>query len=200
MSTLIAKKQGFSGGYVSVLAPNSQVDDIVQLKVGTMATEEYANSLVAEYTVVNAAATSIDFSGLDLNAHGGTYEIEMRLYGAATGIGYLFVNGDNTVANYYNEFLYSTATTVSGGREATPTVVNLTAAEANFVKISLTMLPGGHVRAIAHYLGGTPAGIVNFSRTVAKVTVVSNINQITFTSSGASSIGVGSKIIIRRKV
>ena len=51
----------------------------VDISASPVATQAFANSLLAEYTVTGSAVTSIDFSGLDINTHK-SYRVEIEIF------------------------------------------------------------------------------------------------------------------------
>jgi hypothetical protein len=155
-------------------------------------------TLLAEYEVTGSAVTSIQFTGLDINAHN-SYRIELEWYNPAANSSIsLFYNGDTTGTNYNRQELRSDGATSSSGRANT--------AEA-FIAFSggrvaykgMIYVVGGYATTITMGSGQGGAAIITEQFTQQKSpATVSNITQLDFTASVASAIGVGSKIRIYR--
>lgn len=154
--------------------------------------------LLAEYTVIGSAVTSIDFSGLDVNTHK-SYRIEVELINATASLFdcYCFVNGDTTITNYYSQVIDANSTTIVGGRYNYPSIGSVGASSTSQHN-SLVLKANGYVNVRSHggYLLGPSTRTT--TTTTVKTSTVTNITQLTFTSSVASAIGVGSKIRIYR--
>jgi len=155
-----------------------------------------ASSLLAEHTVTGAAVTSVDFSGLDINTHK-SYRLEIELYNPTGTSAYLyaFVNGDTVVSNYYVQSVQydTTVATVSrhNGAEITTTVLG----EQSKVDASIS-ISNGISYIVSQSMGRAASLVRSFFYCQAKVATVTNITQLTFTSSVAGGIGIGSKFRI----
>lgn len=159
------------------------------------------NAVLADYTVTSAAVTSIDFTGLDINAHGGSYEIELRLINATatpTDLA-LFTNGDTVNANYYYQLLTNSGGVVSAGQAAAPYVGYINASNSTQIYLNIALNNGKSHTTFTTNRGVGTTSPTNWNGSVTKLASVTNITQLTFTASVASSIGIGSRIIIRRK-
>lgn len=154
------------------------------------------NPILAQYTVAGSAVTSIDFSGLDINAHGGSYEIEVRWNNpTSTSSISLYINNDLVASNYSGERLFtSTPTTVSSAATANPELAINDG--GNAISTATISNVNSFARWIVHGQRGVNSIYVG---SYSKTATVANITQLTFTASVALSIGIGSKIIIRRK-
>lgn len=152
--------------------------------------------LLAEYTVSGSAVTSIDFSGLDINTHK-SYRVEIEMVTMSACVLYCFVNADTTVTNYYTQTSGGGATAWSGGRYNTPATITASATGNHIGNFSVERVNGvpNFVGIGSSQLGTTP---VFYNFFTLKTATVANITQLTFTSSVASAIGVGSKIRIYR--
>ena len=154
--------------------------------------------LLAEFEVTGSPTTTINITGLDINAHK-SYRIEVEIVGVSGGVNiYMFINGDNTVANYYMQMTGYNNTTVSTSRQNQPRIGNIGGAGVVMQGIVDCSLIGGifHYRASSNYLtGSTVQGNDIWGN---KVATVANITSIQIVSSTANHIGVGSKIRIYR--
>lgn len=154
-------------------------------------------SLLAEYIVTGSAVTSIDFSGLDINTHK-SYRVEIELVNpTATAFSLqCFVNNDTTLTNYRSVSLVCSGTTatVSSVSDARLVVVDSSVIAST---VSFISLVNGYAKSNSVSSRGTNSQSTH-QITATKTTTVSNITQLTLTSSIASTIGVGSKIRIYR--
>ena len=164
---------------------------------GTVKGIDY-KGLLAEYTVSGSAVTSIDFSGLDINTHK-SYRVEIELINATASGGalYCFVNGDTTLTNYWSQYFYANSTSVTSARQNNPQISTLIASSIASVQLSIEKV-NGYTRITSSDNFNTSSSIAYEIFSSTKTATVTNITQLTFTSSVASSIGVGSKIRIYR--
>lgn len=158
-------------------------------------------SLLAEYTVTGAARTTIDTLAdmgitLDINTHK-NYRVEIELINAtASGADIsCFVNGDTVLTDYYTTYIQFT-TAVSGGRLNSPRIAWLPPS-SNSCYTSVISLVGYPIFK-THGIQLPTSSCVEDLFTTAKTATVANITQLTFTSSVAGAIGIGSKIRIYR--
>lgn len=152
--------------------------------------------LLAEYTVSGSAVTSIDFSGLDINTHK-SYRVEIDLVCAGSGSVYLFINNDTTITNYYSQLISSNDTTIGGGRGNSSRIVDLITGDYHKCNLNVSLIYSKVVyNSFVNY--SDDSNIQTYLFSGSKIATVANITQLTFTSSVASSIGVGSKIRIYR--
>lgn len=158
----------------------------------------YGNSLLAEYVVTGSAVTSINFSGLDINTHK-SYRIEVELLNATASSATIscFVNNDTSGGNYYTQELNVSGSSVVGARTNAAYICALDA--SSFVSatqfVSRTNGYAG-IKSFVSRLSGT--SLTRDDYYMVKSATVTNITQLTFVSSVASSIGIGSKIRIYR--
>jgi len=151
---------------------------------------------VAEVDVA-VNTTTITITGLDIN----TDKFYLLLFKtknptATDSHYYLFVEGDLTIANYYNQYIAGSGTTVSAARASGPSIIYVATGERGFCAIWLIRDPDGYPRyysSITRYPG---ASITNVSRTGSKTATVINITRIDLQASVADAIGAGSKLII----
>lgn len=158
------------------------------------------NPILAEFEVTGSAVTSIDFSGLDINAHGGSYEVELRLVNAtASPVDiYMYANNQTTPTDYYNQYVSANGAGLAAARINNPRVGGLLASANTLMEVKAAISAGFFMfNSNATY--GNGANILSVFSNGMKTATVANITQLTFVSSVALAIGIGSKIIIRRK-
>lgn len=153
--------------------------------------------LLAEYEVTGSARTSIDFSGLDINTHK-SYRIEIELYVASVAPAiYCFVNNDTTITNYYFQIWGGNAAAFTGARANNPTVQSIGIAGNHACNLNCVRSNGTPIFTgiYSSQLGTT---LIGYNVLMYKTSTVTNITQLTFTSSVTNAIGIGSKIRIYR--
>ena len=169
----------------------------VDVSVSGVATQAFANSLLYEAVVTGSAVTSIDFPLLDINTHK-SYRVEIEIVGSAsvTNI-YMFVNGDTAITNYYSQGIFANATSFTGGRNNEPRIGNTGNEDYQKINVAVSLISSKVCyNTLGNYSDDSSIQGSIFYGT--KTATVTNITQLTFTSSVASAIGVGSKIRIYR--
>lgn len=148
-------------------------------------------SLVSTITVTGAAATTITASGLDL-ATDGLYHIVFSVGNATASalVISMFYNADTTATNYQNQTLYSGGTTTSSARANTARLIELAASSyaAGFIDISRDL--SGRPRATYTNNRDEPTAI-GLQQGSHIRTNTANVTSITFTSSVANSLAIG---------
>lgn len=150
-------------------------------------------SLIAEHVVSGSAVTSIDIAGLDINAHNG-YRIEIEIAGGVSTALSMYINGDTTPTNYYQETLQATGATVGSSNNNNAVI---TSGAYAFIKGAMALI-GGIMRYTGTAIVGTTTGMYVYNKSLGKTASVANITQITLIASVASAIGIGSKVRIYR--
>lgn len=158
------------------------------------------NPVLAEYTVTGSPVTSIDFSGLDINAHGGSYEIEIMSVNPTATVAdlHIFINGDTTQANYYSQTIFGQGASTGAGRVNNSRLLPLMGTDRSGAVVDV-MINNSLPMVLSRVVYGPPSTPTVQNYTVIKTATVSNITQLTFTATTAGTIGVGSKFILRRK-
>lgn len=150
----------------------------------------------ADTVVSGSAVTSIDFTGLDLDA-AKAYFIVVRLMNAsATSRSVsMYFNNDTTATNYYEQLIDGDGSTAAAARANNAVVQTMPVSESStgFYVIAREV---GKVKTIGMMTNndGSALSIQNHSH-VWDVTAT-NVTRITFTSAGADTIEVGSRIMI----
>ena len=156
--------------------------------------------LLAEYEVTGSAVTSIDFSGLDINTHK-SYRVEIDIYnptGTQIDI-YCFINGDTVLTNYYSQLLQGYSGSANGANNNNSRILQVINGQFASARCAICHLPlVVKPRVISQASSYEGTSLVAQQYSVCKTATVANITQLTFTSTTASAIGVGSKIRIYR--
>lgn len=169
----------------------------VDISVSPPATRAYANSLLAEYVVSGSAVTSVDFSGLDINTHK-SYRVEIEWVTVGTPNLNCFVNNDTVATNYYTQQYGGSAAVYTGARGNVPNICHSNGTNISILCNAVIGVAGGKVCMNSQYSSQADASITGNSAVVTKTSTVVNVTQLTFTSTVAGGIGVGSKIRIYR--
>lgn len=151
-----------------------------------------AMTLIDTATVAGSAVTTVTISGLDL-ATDGSYHIIFQITNATASsvILSMFYNADTTATNYYNQVVVG-AGTLSGARVNTGRIVESAASSFACGTIDIIREPNsGRPRAICWASRDEPASIVMQGSSHIR-TNSANVTSITFSSSVASAIGIGS--------
>jgi len=153
-------------------------------------------SLIASGTL-DAAATSIALTGLDINSDG-AYRIHIWGKNALNSARflYLYVNADTTATNYYVQFVRGDGA-VDGGRENSPKIVYASNLEMFSCTVDVFRTPDGYIHA--HYyngfgLAGSDIGWKTGS--VASQATHANVTTLTITADAADMMGIGTKYAI----
>ena len=164
----------------------------------TVASKPVVNSLLAEYTVTGSAVTSIDFSGLDINTHK-SYRIEFEIIdtGASAGNLVLFINNDTTQTSYYTQQGSVNANVFTGSRDNMSSIAWI---EPSLIAVGEIVVSktNGFPTFNSQSNFSSNSGVQIMFKACRKTATVTNITQLTFTSSVANAIGVGSTIRIYR--
>ncbi|WP_067176968.1 hypothetical protein [Sulfurospirillum sp. UCH001] len=156
-------------------------------------------ALLAEYVVTGSAVTSIDFTGLDINTHK-SYRVEISIANAtanSSGL-YCFINGDTNLTNYYRELVQFDGTTIGANRANNPQIITLQPSSSLSLTSNVQRGDNGYARAINFGNSSNGSSILKEDSTLVKTATVSNITQLTFTTSVVNAIAIGSKIRIYR--
>jgi hypothetical protein len=164
----------------------------------------FDSGLLWEYEVTGAAETSIDTGSiLDINTHK-SYRIEIDWYNP-TGTGSnlsCFANGDTTAANYRSQLFQISGSTPTGSLTSSATITTANSGVSNAVTVDIRLVPSGADNFMHAFTnaGNVTSGtsVIIQMRHMNHIASQSNITQLTFTASTASSLGIGSKIRIYR--
>ena len=156
-------------------------------------------TLLAELTTT-ALATSVEFTGLDINAHKG-YRIEIEyLNGTATShLISMYVNGLTTATDYYREYLSAEGATVAAGNVNDGGIAGVGASERALAGVDLALLPGDIAYADSSITRDSGTSLKRHWYSWIRTAAVANITSLTFTAGVADGIGIGTTIKIYRK-
>ena len=152
--------------------------------------------------VVAEDSTSVEITGLDINTHK-SYRIEIDTWHNVAGYSMsimMYINGDETDTNYYNQILSSYGTTTTSVNQNS-SIIHSTSREdgrTNFPAVAVINLRLANGKAVATALTTRSNDQHLQMRTMSWVTktTFSNITSIKFTASSASGIPAGSKFRI----
>jgi hypothetical protein len=162
-----------------------------------------SSTLLVETEVTGSAVTSVDITGLDIATHK-SYRIEIDWYnptGAGSNLS-CFANGDTTAANYRSQLFQISGSTTTGSLTSSATITTANSGVSNAITVDIRLVPSGadnfmHAFTNAGNVASGTSVIIQM-RHMNHIASQSNITQLTFTASAASSIGIGSKIRIYR--
>jgi len=153
---------------------------------------------VVEHEVTGAAVTSIDFTGLDINTDK-SYRIEFEWITGASGANcYLYYNNDTTITNYHYQLLSGNGATTTSAR-VNSAIVAITAANLRSYAVIDVATVDGYACADSSNTRDIGIGLIRsgFGQNKSSATVT-NITQLTLTSSVANQIDIGTKVRIYR--
>lgn len=153
--------------------------------------------LVAEILVSGSAVTSVSFTGLDGNAHGG-YVLVMEIINAtATNMNLTpQVNGDTTSANYSSQFITATGSTVTTGTINSICFVGGAIGRKSYVIVDIGLNNG-----IVTWLSrGFEESSNSLSYAGKYATSVTNLTRFDIVSTIANSLAVGSRFRLYRRM
>lgn len=145
---------------------------------------------------VGTAATSVDITGLDIDKTG-EYMLIADILGPGAGDidGYLCVNGNNTLTNYYAQRATAIGTAVAGARSNNSQFYDVNGAGNSFYIITIKISANGYFvyQASGSYnIQATPHSLYNYYG--CSTFTMTNITSITISASAASGIGVGTRL------
>lgn len=154
------------------------------------------------YTVVHdealtAGALYIDITGLDVNAHG-FYDLFIILEGdAGDSLNVnLYINGDTTTTNYYNQYLRASGSVRTSARGNAATIMGCSAGESAFGRFDITRDPSSRARASGEYQPNSGTSMDVFVRNWIFDGTVANITSIRVASANAVEMGIGTRVIL----
>lgn len=152
-----------------------------------------ALEFVGTATVAGAAATNLTLSGLDLTADG-RYRVYFSLKnatGSSTNVS-LYYNADTTATNYYRQTLTASGTSSSPSRGNDAQMMPMSATTGTQTgHFDIQFDQDGKARANLFYNRDTPSAIIA-AMLVHVWNVAGNVTGITFTTSVASALEIGS--------
>lgn len=188
----ISADTGTSG--LSETTVQGQLDELAALAGAS----GIAMTHVTTSTVSGSAQTTVSISSLDLAADE-CYEIHCKIdnaTGSSASIS-LYYNADTTATNYYRQGVTNNNATLTGSRANDALIGTMDASEpVNFI-FRIKRDGDGRARAMSQTNYGASASIKS-QRFDHVWTSTSNVTGITFSSSVASAIAIGSEIKVYR--
>ena len=178
---------------------------IASLKQITPSVQTDLTGVVYDSGVLTSTCSSIDVTGLDMDADGGVYEIIAIQANATAGSGAvsMYINGETAadIANYTRERGYFEA---AGALNTAQTASTAYVWGCNITDQATAhgylMNSNGYV--YSHFVNGlTNANAAHGTYLVSNgrhSAAVANVTQLTFTASTADSLGIGSRLIIKK--
>lgn len=161
---------------------------------GTNVIRNENRSLLAEIIVTSDLA-SVEFTGLDILSHK-SYRIEFDWISGLTLPIDLFINGDTTATNYWNQELQINGATVTGVKTNTAHIAYSNTNKAKYV-IFVQMDALGFVQATSQGITGLGSGSLAENYYWLKVASVTNVTTLKL-QSATSGILIDSQIRIYR--
>jgi len=141
----------------------------------------------------------VDFTGLDINSHW-FYILFFTIENpTATACPYyLFVEGDYTISNYFNQYFYATGSSIGAGRENNPKAMGSAAGSTGYSTVFITRDPLGLFRysAIITRFAGSNVELV--CRSGSRINPVGNITELRIAAEVSGGIGAGSRLVLCR--
>lgn len=168
-------------------------------KTYVKASGDAINPTLLTTLTTTALATTIEFTGLDINTHKG-YRIEISyLNGTATSHGLsMYVNGLTTATDYYRQHYSAEGTAVSAANANDGLIASVSASERAMMTATIDLAPGGYPYAISNFVRDSGTALKNLSYSWVKTASVANITSLTFTAGVADGIGIGTTFRIFR--
>lgn len=143
--------------------------------------------LLAETTVSTIGVTTVTFSGLDGNTHGG-YVLTADMASGTGSLVKLYVENDTTAGNYAAERFYATGTSVAADVPTTPDFAYIAGGVPHSIVANLG-ISGGYISCYSAYTeyNGTTLYVLN--RATRYKTSVSNLTRIDIVTPNEYSTG-----------
>lgn len=175
------------------------------LWLDTDATSSYLSGgtmLVAESVVSGSAVTSVTFTGLDGNAHGG-YVLDATAIDGSNSAATLFFfcdTGDGTVSTTqtdYNCIYCGWETNVAGGTLNSPHFGGYSTGGTRCTVIADILMNNSQVHYFARSYRGSNGSSYNIAG--RRTTTATNLTKITIQSSATNGLGIGSTFRLYRR-
>jgi len=170
-----------------------------QAKVDIYAATYTYGKLVGEIAV-GANTTSVQFTGLDANAHGGYIIVAECIPTTGQDVLRVGVNGDGVPSNYQRQHVQF-HTAASAGITADNFIMEISANSAgSFGCINVNLSPSGIAFATAQSVSSNDGNsIVQYNNVVRRIVGVANITSIELSAAIASNIKAGSRFRLYRR-
>ncbi|MHB8171219.1 MAG: hypothetical protein ACYDG6_06720 [Thermincolia bacterium] len=159
----------------------------------------YGNLAAPPILITGSAVTSIQFTGLNANLHGGYVLVGDVANSAAVGSNYsIFVENDTNAANYTRQFQASYGATTVAGSDSSSMFFGLTSGEKGSIVVNINIGADGQVVLLCH-TATLSSNTITYTAARRNATVA-NITQIDIISSVASAISVNSRFRLYRRM
>lgn len=146
-----------------------------------------------------ALATTVEFTGLDINTHK-KYIISIAYKnGTASAHGLLlYVNGQTVATEYYNQVLQADGSTVAASRNNNAQILAVDASDRSSFILNMEIAEGGFAFIFANGCRNVGSIMYSYSNAWSRTVAVTNITSLTLTAGVTDGIGVGTVIKIYR--
>ncbi|MHB8171205.1 MAG: hypothetical protein ACYDG6_06650 [Thermincolia bacterium] len=157
--------------------------------------------LVGQITVSGSAVTSVQFTGLDGNAHGGYVLVAeaKAIGGSGASVLNLFINGDNTATNYRSQELWASGASLGAVRHESPRFLALEANDGVVAVVDINRTPT-HWYCLSATKKTDPQGLPEIRNYSISRWTAANITQLNIVSTLAGGIDLGSKFSLYRRM
>lgn len=150
--------------------------------------------IVFDYEVTGSAVTQIDITGLNIDKTGEYQLVSTITYNSIPSAYFLYANNNNTITNYYNQFLQVGNTSATSSRSNSATFLSNIAVGQVFGISNIKLTNNG-------YFTNTNEGIVAFGSSSVQLIKLNGSSTFTSTSlaslsivsSATNGIGIGSR-------
>ncbi|MEI6296286.1 MAG: hypothetical protein WCO84_01395 [bacterium] len=143
-----------------------------------------------------SAVTSVDFTGLNITKDDDYMLVSNVVNPLGSNCVYgLYMNNNNTNANYYSQYIVAVDTYLNSGRVNTADLTYVaTATNPNLSYTNIKLTNSGYIARIINDTRKTGSGLTEFVTYASTSTfTATSITQITIIASVASGIGIGSR-------
>jgi len=169
---------------------SSQLKEVVNLTPNLM-------EKVAEVEVSSDCAY-VDFTGLD-GSSAWFYVLYSSIKNPVTTSSSrynIFVNGDNSEANYYTQWCYADGTSRNSSRANDATILFLSPSTKGFSCVEITKDMEGYYRWLARECRYDGSNVQLEFRAGCKTATITNITSLRVQASASDGIGAGSKFVL----
>jgi len=160
--------------------------------------EEYngRTNKVAEVNV-SSDTTYVEFTNLDGNS-AWFYKLLTNIKNPTANNSnyYIYVNGDTTNTNYYNEYFVANGGGIDYNRVNNPAMGWTIANDRGLFDTVITRDPAGYFRWFSSLSSGTGSGVRVLIRAGSKIATITNITSLRIQAQYSNAIGAGSKFIL----
>jgi hypothetical protein len=150
-------------------------------------------------TTLTGTATSVDFTGLDLDTDNEYWlQFTAHVNSAGSPDTYLYCNDDTTNTNYYTQRFIAYSSTVYTVRTNDPWLAQINGNENFFYNIYISRDIHDNVRWITN-CNGNQLVAVSFQNNVGAWTGTANVTKISLTMSAANAWDTGSRFALMRR-